>query len=163
MTVSVSLWTNRSMVFFTKQITERIATWRCGCLWCACWDLTSEQSTKEEEKTANILVACAITLMGIGPQSSQHYGNLDVISDHTVFPATRERQRYRYTAGGMKGRVDLSQLMRISCSRVLRDEQKAAAWTWTRKVSSFRSRTDHATSASWRHRDFFLLTSYFKL
>ena len=60
--------------------------------------------------------------------------------NHTVSPATRERRCSRCNPirswysiylprRDEKSLVDLSQLVRISCSRVLRDEQKAAART----------------------------------
>ena len=56
--------------------------------------------------------------------------------DHTVLPATPLRRRTRH---------DLSQLVWISCSRILHDEQEAAAMTQIPEISSSRPRAELAT------------------
>ena len=80
------------------------------------------------------------------------YENSHVIWDHTergdVSAITPAEAGTRFiNPGGMKGWVDLSQLVWIFCTRILRDEQETAAWTRT-----LRFRHHEPSTLALRHR-----------
>ena len=71
---------------------------------------------------------------------TQFYLSSDRGDAHVITPAVAGTRFIDHEGGTRKGWVDLSQLVRRCCSRILRDEQKAATGTQIRKVSSSRSR-----------------------